>query len=305
MDDRLELNETKKEKNIVMLTGWRQWADAGSVSSGLPEYIIQQTGARKIGAIKPDDFYFFQVPGAHHLLRPVISIKDGYPQSLETKSNEFYYAGDAEKGLVIFLGDEPHMHETAYAQAYFEAVKRLNVSQIAGVAGVYASVPYVQDRQLSCIYSLPAMRDSLARLAVTFSNYEGGTSIGSYLVTVATAANIPFFVFYGLIPAYSFGQTALGPHGVSIENDFKAWYDIVRRFNHYFELGLDVTDLQKRSEELIVALDKKLLELEEKFPQLNVGEFMDELEENFTEVPFMPLDDVWEQEFRNLFDDLE
>ena len=45
--------------------------------------------------------------------------------------------------------------------------------------------------------------------------------------------------------------------------------------------------------------------LEEKFPQLNVGEFMDELEENFTEVPFMPLDDVWEQEFRNLFDDLE
>ncbi len=305
MDNNLELNEIPIAENIVMISGWRQWADAGSVSSGLPEYLIQQTGARKIGEIKTEGFYFFQVPGTHHLLRPIIKINDGYPQSLEKKSNEFYYAGDAEKGLVIFLGDEPHMHETAYAQAYFEAVKRLNVSQIAGVAGVYASVPYAQDRQMSCIYSLPAMRDSLADLAVTFSNYEGGTSIGSYLVAQASSENIPFFIFYGLIPAYSFGQTALGPHGVSIENDFKAWYDIVRRFNHRFELGLDVTDLQQRSEELVEALDQKLVELEEKFPQLNVREFMDELEENFTELSFTPLDDVWEQEFRNLFDDLE
>lgn len=303
MDDRLELNEIPIAENIVMITGWRQWADAGSVSSGLPEYLIQQTGARKIGEIKADGFYFFQVPGMHHLLRPMIKIKDGYPQSLEKKSNEFYYVGDAEKGLVIFLGDEPHMDQSAYAQAYFEAVKRLNVSQIAGVAGVYASVPYTQDRQMSCIYSLPHMRSSLDDLAVTFSDYEGGTSIGSYLVTVASAENIPFFIFYGLIPAYSFGQTALGPHGISIENDFKAWYDIVRRFNHRFELGLDVTDLQQRSEELVIALDKKLVELEETFPQLNVREFMEELEENFTELSFMPLDDVWEQEFRNLFDD--
>lgn len=303
MDKRLELNEIPIAENIVMITGWRQWADAGSVSSGLPEYLIQQTGARKIGEIKPEGFYFFQVPGAHHLLRPVINIKDGYPQSLETKNNEFYYAGDEEKGLVIFLGDEPHINEVAYAKAYFEAVKQLNVSQIAGVAGVYASVPYAQDRQMSCIYSLPAMQAGLMELAVNFSDYEGGTSIGSYLVTKAGAENIPFFIFYGLIPAYSFGQTALGPNGISIENDFKAWYDIVRRFNHRFGLGLDVVDLQERSEELVTALDKKLAELEEKFPQLNVREFMAEIEDNFTELSFMPLDDVWEQEFRNLFDD--
>ena len=29
-----------------MIAGWHQWADAGSVSSGLPQYLVNYTGAR-------------------------------------------------------------------------------------------------------------------------------------------------------------------------------------------------------------------------------------------------------------------
>ena len=72
MSDILELWERPVAEEIYMLVGWRQWADAGSMSSGLPRYLVRQTGARKIGQLRSDDFYLFQVPGTHDLVRPVV-----------------------------------------------------------------------------------------------------------------------------------------------------------------------------------------------------------------------------------------
>ena len=53
----LELWEQPQEEEINMIIGWRQWADAGSVSSGLPQYLIEQTKAKQIGVVKNDGFY--------------------------------------------------------------------------------------------------------------------------------------------------------------------------------------------------------------------------------------------------------
>ena len=56
MDDLLELWEKPAAEEKYMIVGWHQWADAGAISSGFPQYLIEQTGARKIGEIKPMDF---------------------------------------------------------------------------------------------------------------------------------------------------------------------------------------------------------------------------------------------------------
>jgi hypothetical protein len=87
-----------------MIAGWHQWADAGDVSSGLPRYLIERTQARKIGRLNPDGFYLFQVPGMHHLLRPVVKLHEGHRESLGERRNEFFHAGDKERGFLIFLG---------------------------------------------------------------------------------------------------------------------------------------------------------------------------------------------------------
>ena len=70
MDKQVELWEKPKAEEIYMILGWRQWADAGGISSELPQYLIEKTGARKIGEIRADGFYLFQIPGTHHFLRP-------------------------------------------------------------------------------------------------------------------------------------------------------------------------------------------------------------------------------------------
>lgn len=288
-----------------MLVGWRQWADAGSISSGLPEYLIEKTGARKIGEIHTDDYYLFQIPGTHHLVRPLIQLEDGYRREFAEKRNELFYAGNEELGVVIFLGDEPHMNVARYGRAFFAAAKALGVSRIAGFAGVYGAVPYDKDRQIHCIYSLPEMREELANYALEFSNYEGGSSIGSYLVHCAEAEAMPFVVFYGFVPAYDFSQSAATPQGLRLEQDFKAWYDIMRRVNHLLGINIELAQLQRQGEQLTEAMAAEIADFEEKMPQLNIRAYLEQLETGFTELPFFPLTDVWEDGLRDLFGDDE
>jgi proteasome assembly chaperone (PAC2) family protein len=303
MDELVELWEKPVANQIYMIAGWHQWADAGNISSGLPEYLIQHAGARKIGEIGEDGFYLFQVPGTHHFLRPEIRLQDGYRQELAEQLNEFYYTGDDEKGLVIFLGEEPHLNVERYTQAFLDAVTALGVTRVAALGGVYGAMPYDKDREVSCVYSLRSMKDDLSEYAVRFSDYEGGSTIGTLLVDRAERRRVEFIDLYAFVPAYDFGEFDDQLQGLRIENDFKAWYDLMRRLNHMFDLGMDLSDLEGQSRELIGALDTKIEELERQLPQLNVREYMLELARDFTEQSFMPLDDVWERELGDLFSD--
>lgn len=305
MNDLVELWEKPVADEIHMIVGWHQWADAGAVSSGLPQYLIDQTGAGKIGEVKPNGFYLFQIPGTHHFLRPEIKLDEGYRKELRTRKNEFFYSGDDSKGLVVFLGDEPHLNVERYAEAFFYAVEELGVKRVAAVGGVYGAMPYDKDREISCVYSLPEMKEELAEYAVKFSNYEGGTTIGTYFVDRAEQSEVEFLVFYAFVPAYDLSQLSTHLQGLRIENDFKAWYDLTRRLNHMFDLEIDLSDLRRRSDELTSSMDYKIDELERAMPQLKIREYVEGLSRDFVEMPFMPLGEVWERELGDLFEDME
>ncbi len=185
----------------------------------------------------PDGFYLFQIPGTHHLLRPEVNFEDGYNKEISLPLNEFYYASLGEKGLVLFTGDEPHMNIDRYADGLFYAAKELNVRRMAVVGGVYGAMPYDRDREVSCTYSLPRMKKELEQYAVRFSNYNGGATIGSYIVDRAESHDLEMIVFNAFVPAYDFSQAVASVQGVRIEHDYKAWYELMRRFNYMFGLG--------------------------------------------------------------------
>jgi proteasome assembly chaperone (PAC2) family protein len=284
-----------------MIAGWQQWADAGSISSGLPRYLVEQMGATKIARIKSDGFYLFQVPGTHHLLRPVVNLDQGHRASLEQKANEFFYADSGESGFLIFLGEEPHQNEGRYAKAFFDAVEALGVKRVAAVAGVYGEVPYNRDRSVSCVYSLPRMREELAQYAVRFSNYEGGATISMYLADQAEPRGVEFFRFCALVPSYTFTTQSVVVQRIALDKDFKAWYDLMTRLNGMFDLDMDLTDLAKRSEELIVAWRSKIEQLEEALPQLGVREYLERIDANFEEDSLDLSSSVWEEALRDIF----
>jgi predicted ATP-grasp superfamily ATP-dependent carboligase len=301
MQAALELWEEPNAGDSYMLAGWSQWADAGSISSELPDYVIQKTGARKIAQIRPHGFYFFQAPGTHHYLRPVVKLEGGYRQAMETKKNEFYCAESAGKRLVIFKGEEPHMDIERYADAFCDAVQALGVRRVVMVGGVFGATPYDKDRQVSCVYSLPHMKAELEKYAVSFSDYEGGVTIGTYLAHYAESRGIEAVAFYAFVPAYDFSESSPHNQGLRLDTDYRAWWEMMRRVNHMFDLGLSFSDLRNQSDELTSQVQAKLEELARTSPQLQVRAYMAKVAEQFVENSFMPLDDVWERELGDLF----
>ena len=198
------------------------------------------------------------------------------------------------------------MRADRYAEALLSAVEALNVKRVGAIGGVYGAMPYDQDREVSCVYSLPKMKKSLEQYAVEFSNYEGGTTIGTYLVDAAEKHNLEFFVFYAFVPAYNFAELSDVVQAISIEHDFKAWYDMMRRFNHMFEMEIDLDELEEQSYELVVSMDAKIAELDEQMPGLDVRSYLEEVADQFEAESFVaPLSDVWRRGLDNLLSDGE
>ena len=292
--------------DVVMITGFRQWADAGSVSSELPEYLVQQSHAESIGRIRPDGFYLFQVPGTHDLMRPVVRYSEGYPESLQMQHNDFYMTEEGDRTTIIFSGDEPHMDADRFVATLLAAARLLGVRRIVGLGGVYGELPYDKERMVSATYSLPRMKDELSHLAVTFSDYPGGASIDSVIGRRAGEAGIEYLGLYAFVPAYDFSMVSDAGNTIRIENDYTAWLGVMRRVNYYLRINFNLLDLETKSRHLTSLVRKKIDELDLSAPQLGVREYIHKLSEEFHEVPFNPLDEVWDEELKRLlnkFDD--
>jgi proteasome assembly chaperone (PAC2) family protein len=305
MSDAVEIWERPEAEEIYLFVGWRQWADGGSVSSGLPQYLVKQLNARQIGELRSDGFYLFQFPGTHDLVRPVVKFTDGYPDALQTQRNELFYAGDNKLGIAIFLGDEPHMDVDRYVSAILYMVETLKVKRVIGLGGVYGELPYDKERIISSTYSLPHLKDEIGDLAVNLSDYHGGASIGSYLCRRAGEKDIEYVAFYAFVPTYDFSNISQLGNTIRIENDYMAWLGVMKRVNYMLKLNIDLADLEEKSDHLIEVVEAKAEELDSMAPQLGVRDYLKRLSDEFTETSFTPLDDVWEDELRRLFDRLD
>ena len=305
MNDLVQLWQLPDSEETTLLAGWRQWADAGNTSSGLTRYLIELTGATRIGLLKPTHFYLFQVPGTHHFLRPDVALEDGLVTSHDTRSNEFFYWRSGRQGVVVFLGDEPHLNPELYADIWLDAVEQLGVKRVICLGGVYGAMPYDREREIHAVYSLPKLKAELDSYAVKYSNYEGGSTIGTYLAYRAGQRGIELIDLYAFVPAYDFSQISNPVQGLRIDSDFQAWFDVMRRIKHMFGLEIDLSDLEMRSLELASSMDAKVEEVSRKYPKLKVKEFMQQLTDAFEELPFMPLDDLWARELGDLLDNLD
>jgi len=301
MNELLDLWE-KPTGVTYMIAGWNQWADAGSVSSGLPAYLIRRTRAKKIGALKPAGFYLFQIPGTHHLLRPVVKLQDGHRTGMSERKNEVFHAQSGQGGIFIFLGTEPHYNEDRYADAFLDMAEELGVERIVILGGVHGPVPYDKNREFSCVYSHSPMRDELTGYAVRFSDYEGGSTIGTYLAHRAEMREIEVTVFYAMVPSYQFSGTSVVAEVMSMEEDYKAWYDLMRRICYMSGFDLDLSDLSQRADAITAAWDTQIEQLGI-VSELGVREYLETVDEDFTETTFEPLSRAWEDALGDIFDD--
>ena len=107
------------------------------------------------------------------------------------------------------------------------------------------------------------------------------------------------------VPVYDFSNISRNASGIQIENDFMAWLGIMRRVNFMLKLNWDLSELEAKSQRLIKLMDDKIEEIAKAFPEINIHEYMQQLDEDFDEVVFEPLQDLWEDEINRLFDHFE
>ncbi len=305
MSNLIDLWESPQSKEMYLIAGWRQWADAGAVSSRLPVFLMEQLKARPIGKLNDAGYYLFQVPGTHDLLRPVIRYEDGLAVDLETTSNTIHFAGDEARGLVFFSGDEPQVNVETYAQAFIEIARTLNVRRIVSFGGVYGEIPYDKERTISSAYSLPGLKEEVSRLGVNLSDYHGGASIDSVLCKRAGEAGLEYITFYAFVPTYDFSSISDQVSAIRIENDFAAWLAIMRRVNTMLKLNLDLYGLEVKSAQLKEVIDEKIADIEKANPGMGVREYLQKLNEDYEEPTFNPTDDFWEEKLRGLFDEID
>lgn len=264
MDNQLVvLNE--KPVAHYLIAGWRrQWSDGGSISSGLPRYLINKLNAKQIGQLGEEvarQCYPFQVPGTHDVYRPRVAYQDGLPTRDMHRRNYFYDAGN---GLIVFIGEEPWFRIDIYAQAFFQAVRELGVQQTVAVEGYNGAAPPDLERNVSCIYSQPRMKEELQKYGLRFSNYgsqgRNGPTIGMALNTIAHDEHPDLDVFRlgAMAPMYPFMSTNNDPVGIA--RDHRAYYAIMKRLKSMFKLDIDLAELlslgEAESNQLQETLDR-------------------------------------------------
>jgi hypothetical protein len=107
------------------------------------------------------------------------------------------------------------------------------------------------------------------------------------------------------VPAYDFSTEKAQIDGLRIEDDYRAWAEIMHRINTMFGIWLDLDDLERKGAESAAEMQAKLEKLDRKMPSLKVKEHLARLNEEFEETIFMPLDDMWEDELGDILDGID
>ena len=288
MADELFIIEEKPAARYL-IAGWRrQWSNGGRISSGLPRYLIEKRGAKKIGELGPQIStmcYPFQVAGTHDAFRPLAAFRDGLPSASMHRENFFFDAGN---GLIVFLGEEPWYRLDIYVEGFFQAVKELGIKQTAAVEGVNGPAPPDLERRITCAYSKPEMKADLDKYGLQFSSYGSdgrrGPTIGMAMVSAAhyEYPDIEMFRLGAMAPLYPL--VASNNQQLGITRDHRSFYDIMRRIKAMFALDIDLDELRKLGEEESQELQQAL----EKISTSNADakQIIDQVRADYSYTPF-------------------
>jgi len=277
----LEKESINTEKPTFMIAGFNQWVNAGNVSSGIPEYLIEKLNARRVGYIRKDDFYIFQLSGSQFIFRPPVKYIEGYEVNYQEEPiNDFYYAETKEKGLIIFIGTEPNQREDVYVNTLLDGATVLGVKRIIIPEGVGMEVPFDKERLIGCMYSLKQMKEELENYAVTLFNSSRNATIGLAINHYSKKRGIESVRMGARVPSYQFSLT--------INSDKRSWYDILRRIRYMFGIDLDLSDLEKESKQQISDFENTLKKVYVGNPELGpqITTYIEQIRERFNELRF-------------------
>lgn len=227
--------EVEQSRMIIAFSGWM---DGGDVSTGTVMRLLHAMDGQPFADISPEGFYLYNFPGAMELnamFRPHIRVEDGQVRLYDPPSNTFYV--DEQRDVVFFVGKEPNMNWSSYAECIFKVAKLTNVQSMVFVGSFGGSVPHTREPRLYATVSDPKLMQAVSKFGVRPSNYEGPGSFATYLLTQAEQRDIEMISLVAEIPGYLQGTNPLSIAAVT------------RRLASILDLPLDLEELREASTE--------------------------------------------------------
>lgn len=231
----------------ALVTGFAGWPNAAGVSSETVTHLKNVVGADKIGEIVPEEFFIF-TSIAPLTTRPITIVKNGVVDELIFPSTELFACATEGNGsdLLLLTGIEPDLKWKTYVDTLFGLAKDYGVKRLYTIGGYYDNVPHTKEPRVSAVVNDSVLKKQLEGTGVIYTDYEGPTSIQTYLHVESRRHDMECIGLWGAVPYY-----------IKV-NYPKAYHKVLTILGGLLGLELDLSFLQEAARKLDSELADKI-----------------------------------------------
>jgi proteasome assembly chaperone (PAC2) family protein len=229
-----------------LVAGFAGWPNGGSVSTDVVDFLKSYLAAEPVGEITVDGLYIHSSPSLAS--RPIVTIHQGVVKSLHFPTNELFawQNRDGAHDLLLLQGIEPDLRWEQFAAAVFECIKTFDVQRVYTVGGYLDYAPHTRVPRISAVVTHEALYDELEAYDLDPTDYEGPTSIQSYLLALCQEYGIEGIGLWGGTPSYIQGAYPKVIHSM---------LDLLGRM---WQLPLELSMLEEQTTELETSLHEQI-----------------------------------------------
>jgi proteasome assembly chaperone (PAC2) family protein len=210
----------------IILAAFEGWNDAGDAASTAVRFLADRWQARPFADIDAEAFYDFTTA------RPQVELVDGNTRRIVWPKNQLSAATvpGLDGDVIVLDGHEPALMWRTFCEQVMAVARRYDAQLVLTIGALVSDVPHTRPVQ---IFGSGYDADSVERLGVEPSTYEGPTGIVGVLHAACRDAGIPSGSLWAAVPSYVHG--APSP---------KAALALVTKVGEVLEVDVPTTDLE-------------------------------------------------------------
>ena len=228
----------------------RPWVDVGGVGSLTIKMLESEFNTRPLGKLtRPGNFFDFT------RYRPIMRLEHSQ-RKMSIPNAYINFAKRAEgNDLVFFHLLEPHMFGEVYVESILRVLQIIGAKRYCLLGSMHDAVPHTRPLIVSGIAN-NELEESLRRLDVQPSDYEGPTTIAALISQEAPKYNIEAMNLIVHLPQY-----------VQLDEDYIGQLRLLEVICSLYDFPIDLEQIKHKSEEQYEKLNKAM-EREPQFKQI-------------------------------------
>jgi len=233
-------------RSPYLIAGFDGWPNGGNVSTDTVYFLQSTLKAERIGEITSDDLYIYSSPTLAS--RPITVIREGVLESLRFPSNTIFACQrlEAEHDLLFLQGIEPDLHWQQFADAIVECLQLFRAQRLYTIGGYLDYAPHTRMPRISAVVTHEALKAELELHDVDLTDYEGPTSIQSYLLAACRAQGVEGISLWGGAPSYVHGSYP------------RLTQCMLQFLSQIWHVALDLEEIEEQVSELEATLNEQI-----------------------------------------------